>query len=454
MDIEKEHLLANDIAKRVSEAGGRAYFVGGYVRDGILGIENKDIDIEVHGIEPAILEGILDSVGTRMAIGESFGIYNIKGYSIDIAMPRKEENRGKGHKDFDICVDPYAGTYNAALRRDFTINAMMQDVLTGEIVDHFGGQEDLKNKIIRHVNGDTFAEDELRVLRAAQFAARFEFDIADETYQLCQNMALENLPQERVMAEMTKALMKANKPSIFFEVLRKMNQLDYWFPELKVLIGTPQNVRFHQEGDVWIHTMMVLDAAATLRDNVPDKLAFMLSALCHDLGKPITTTVDEEGIVHSYNHEIQGLPIVKQFIRRLTGEVKLCKVVVNTVSLHMRPNVLAGNKASISATNRMFDKAMDPIGLIYLAEADFKGMKAPIELPNYTEYLFDRLETYREYMSRPYVQGKDLIEAGLKPSDKFKEYLEVAHKLRVGGVSKKGQLGQVLAMARKESKNK
>ena len=171
-DFEKDKLTAEKIAAAVADRGGRAYYVGGYVRDLLCGRENKDIDIEIHGISPADLEEILDDFGERIAIGESFGIYNIKGYHIDIAMPRKENARGSGHRDFDISVDPFIGTKDAAKRRDFTVNALMQDVISGEVIDHYGGTDDLNSGILRHVSDDSFPEDPLRVLRAAQFAAR------------------------------------------------------------------------------------------------------------------------------------------------------------------------------------------------------------------------------------------------------------------------------------------
>ena len=155
--------MAKKLAEKVALRGGRAFFVGGFVRDSVEGKETKDIDIEIHGITPDTLENILDSIGKRIEIGESFGIFGLKGYSIDIAMPRKETNRGRGHRDFDICVDPFIGTESASKRRDFTVNAMMQDVLTGEIIDHYGGRADIESRILRHVDSSTFGEDPLRV---------------------------------------------------------------------------------------------------------------------------------------------------------------------------------------------------------------------------------------------------------------------------------------------------
>ena len=232
--------MAQEVARRVAAAGGRTYYVGGFVRDALMGRENKDVDIEVHGITPQTLASILDGLGSRMNIGESFGIFGLRGFDLDIAMPRKESVRGRGHRDFEIIVDPFIGVEGAARRRDFTVNAMMQDVLTGEILDPFGGKEDLERGTIRHVSDARFAEDPLRVLRGAQFAARFGFRMAEETISLCAAMELSQLSGERIEGELKKALLKAEKPSVFFEVLRQMNQLDVWFPELKALIGVPQ----------------------------------------------------------------------------------------------------------------------------------------------------------------------------------------------------------------------
>ena len=259
---DKNVLMARTIAARVAEAGGRTFYVGGLVRDHILGRENKDVDIEIHGITPETLLAILESLGEVIKTGVSFGVFGLKSYEIDIAMPRKETATGRGHKDFEIDVDPFLGYEKAAMRRDFTMNAMMEDVLTGEVLDFFGGRQDMQNRLIRHVNDQTYREDALRVLRAAQFAARFGFRIAEETADLSRTMGLEELASERILGEMNKAMLKAEKPSVFFEELRKMDQLSTWFPEAEALIGVPQSQIHHPEGDAWVHTMMVLDAAA------------------------------------------------------------------------------------------------------------------------------------------------------------------------------------------------
>lgn len=182
--------MAKEIAKKVDEKGGRTFFVGGYVRDKLLKRDNKDIDIEIHNITPNDLREILNTLGNVTEMGASFGILGLKGYDIDIAQPRTEKATGRGHKDFEVFVDPFIGFEKAAKRRDFTINALMEDVLTGEILDFFHGVDDLNNGIIRHVDDKTFIEDPLRVLRAAQFAARFNFTVAKETIELAKSMKL------------------------------------------------------------------------------------------------------------------------------------------------------------------------------------------------------------------------------------------------------------------------
>jgi len=402
----------------------------------------------VHGVQAEDLRAILEQFGEVITIGKSFGVYAVRGYDIDIAIPRKEKNTGRGHRDFEIYTDPFLGEEAAARRRDFTINALMQNVLTGEIVDCFGGREDLKNGVIRHIDSDSFVEDPLRVLRAAQFASRFEFKVADETMDLCRQIDLSALPKERVTAELKKALCKGRKPSLFFDVLREMDQLDCWFPELVSLIGLEQDPIFHPEGDVWTHVMAALDKAVVYRNRAEEPFRFMLVPLVHDLGK-IETTEEVNGRIHAYNHEKVGLPIVSRFLHRLTNDAGLIRYVMNMTELHMRPNTVAYAKSSIKKTNRLFDEAVSPYELILFSTIDMFSERYEGERKDNLEFLLDRLEIYKEYMSRPYVTGKDLIDAGLSPGENFKEILGYAHKLRLAGVPKDEALKQALAYARK-----
>ena len=448
-DTKQDLNMAKELAARVHERGGRVWLVGGCVRDGLMGREMKDIDVEVHGVSAPVLEEILDGLGSRMAMGESFGIYALKGYGVDIAMPRKEHLRGRGHRDFDVFTDPFLGEREAARRRDFTVNAMMRDVLTGELCDPFGGRRDLKRRILRHVDDATFPEDPLRVLRAAQFAARFDFRVAKETVALCKTMSLDALSKERVEGELKKALLQSDRPSVFFQVLREMEQLSVWFPEVEALIGVPQNPRFHMEGDVWNHTMAVLDAAAQYRQQAENPFGFMLSALTHDLGKTVTTEY-ASGKFHAYGHETAGLPLAEALLRRITSEKDLIDYVLNLTALHMKPTTIVVSGAGVKTSNHMFDDSVDPEALICLSMADGQGTRSPYPYVSCEENLRARLAIYQDIMAQPHVMGRDLIEAGLEPGPDFAEFLALAHKLRLAGIGKDEALKQVLAEARKK----
>lgn len=440
--------IAEELSRRVAEKGGRVYYVGGYVRDLLMGRENKDIDVEAHGISYASLLSVLETLGTPLINGVSFGVFGLKGSHLDIALPRREKLTGRGHRDFEVFVDPLIGPEEAAGRRDFTINAMLQDVLTGEILDFYGGRSDLQKGVIRHVRDTSFPEDPLRVLRAAQFSARFGFSIADETVRLCSGMDLSALSRERIMEELKKAMLTAPTPSVFFGQLRSMDQLDFWFPEVKALIGIGQDPSFHPEGDVWTHTMMVLNEAAKLRSEAKQPLPYMLSALCHDFGKPYTTEF-VNGKIHSYHHETEGLKPASDLVERLTAERTLKKYVLNMVEMHMRPNLLVSRKSGEKAYMKTFDLSCEPEDLLLLAKADFLGCGlGKSDYSGHERILREKYRQYRERMSLPYVTGNDLILAGVEPGTDFSEALGFAHKCRLAGVPKEDSLKQTLGYIR------
>lgn len=449
--------MAIQIAKKVKEVGGIAYFVGGYVRDSILDIPNKDIDIEIHGIKPEILKNILSELGDIQTIGNAFGIYNLKGYDLDIALPRKERCIGTGHKDFEVYVDPYIGTHAAARRRDFTINALMKNILTGEIIDEFNGLNDLKNHIIRHVDSSTFREDSLRVLRACQFAARFNFKIASETINLCKTMDLSTMPKERIAGELSKALLKAKKPSVFFNSLYECEQTK-WFKEVYALKGIKQDSEYHPEGDVYMHTMSVLDQAGGLFptgiDNPDRYLPFMLSALCHDFGKVNTTEINSKGKLCALNHEITGIPIANDFLGRIYNNKGFIKYVDNMIKYHMKAHSCFNNRSKTKTTNLMFDKLLYPKDFILLVYADSTGHdldnldnrqfnmfleKAMTE----SGFLTDRYLDYGKRISESHITAEDLINIGLKPSPLFKIILDKAWDMHLKGIKKEHVLKQV-----------
>lgn len=432
---------AKQIAQLVEAQGGRAYFVGGCVRDKLLGCPCKDIDIEIHGIPGEKLRELLGEVGTVLEHGRSFGVYGLAGRGLDISLPRDDNG----------CEAPNIGTFEAARRRDLTLNSIMENVLTGQLTDHFGGREDIERKLLRRVDDDTFASDPLRVFRTAQLAARYGFSVEEETLDLCRKTDVSQLAGERVMGEISKALLRSERPSVFFEELRKMEQLSCWMPELEALIGVPQNRYYHQEGDVWVHTMMVVDEAAKRRDTAHFPLGIMMSALCHDFGKAVATT-EENGVVHSYGHETEGLPLVRSFLARLTSDKRLKRYVLNMTQLHMDPNKLARSRSKLKRTNRMFDLSVEPFDLIQLSICDGLG-KLP-QNDSSEQFLMERYEKFCRIMERPFVSGKDLIEAGISPGEEMAQILEYAHKLRLAGLEKENVLRQSLAYARSVLKMK
>ena len=449
--FEQDMALAKEIARRTAQAGGRAMFVGGVVRDGLLGVPCKDIDLEVYGLAPQALKALLSGLGEVVEKGASFGVYGLAHSNIDVAMPRRERRTGDKHTDFDVSVDPNLSFEAASMRRDFTINAMLRDALTGELIDLWGGQADLAARRIRHVNDTTFAEDALRVFRAAQFAARLAGKIDPATGALCASMDVGQLSVERVFDELCKALLKAQRPSVFFRALRRMDHLKEYFPELMACVGVEQNPVYHPEGDVFEHTMLVLDCAAELRDAAQWPLGFMVAALTHDLGKPLVTAVQPDGKITSYGHEVAGLPVCERQLRRLTNHAKLIEYAKNMMWLHMRPNVLAQCRSKKKKTRAMFDLSLCPEDLILLSRADASGkLDRPYDPAN-EAFLRERLEDYRQVMARPMVTGKDLVAAGLQPGPDFARWLDRAKQLHFSGQDKARALRQVLGEAKRGS---
>src|SRR5437764_1644067 len=294
------------LAEAIRDAEGRALLVGGCVRDELMRRQPKDWDVEIYGVDPSRVREILDRFGEVNVVGEAFTVYKI-GAHLDISLPRRERKTGRGHRAFIVEGDPAMTVEDATLRRDFTINAILEDPLTGEVIDPFRGREDLAAQILRAVSAKAFSEDSLRVLRAAQFAARFEFDIDEQTADLCRSIDLSDLPAERIWGEMEKLLLRARRPAIGVDWLRKLGAIDQLFPELKALIEVPQDPEWHPEGDVFVHTCLVVDRARSLVDDLdyPRQVTVMLAALCHDFGKPATTAF-VDGRIRSRDHEDAG----------------------------------------------------------------------------------------------------------------------------------------------------
>ena len=272
--------------------------------------------------------------------------------------------------------------------------------------------------------------------------SRFGFTVAEETVALCRTMDLSALSRERVEGELQKALLQAPRPSIFFRTLDTMHQLRPWFTEVQRLQGVPQPPRYHGEGDVWEHTMAVLDTAAELRPQAAQPMALMLAALAHDFGK-VTATTESGGVIHAYGHEEAGLPLTEDFLHRVIGEKALHRCVKNLVALHMKPNAMALSGASVKSTNRLLDAALEPEDLILVTREYL--------LP-FLRFIRDNKKVYRATMARPMVTGSDLISAGLTPDRDFSQLLAYARKLHLAGLDREAALRQTLAYARKLQK--
>lgn len=435
--------ILQTISKRLKAENAKAIIVGGSVRDYYLDISAKDFDIEVYGLGTLeVLEEILKTFGRVELVGKSFGVLKFihKGVEYDFSFPRTEVKIAKGHKGFSCQIDGNYTYEKAARRRDFTVNAMGYDIEEKSFLDPFDGRADMKAKILRHIDDETFVEDPLRIYRGVQFCARFGYEMDVKTKELCSimiaNGALEELPKERVYEEFKKLLLKAKKPSIGFELMREIGVLKQ-FPELEALIGVEQEKKWHPEGDVWIHTMMAIDAMTGLftGDEKRD-LMLMYAELCHDFGKPSTTKVID-GRIRALGHARAGLEPTKNFMLRLTNEQDFIDKILPLVDYHLSPSMLYHDKSSKAAVRRLSTK-VNIEDLVLVAKADFLGRTTKEALAgDYLagEWLLEMAKSLDVVNSAPkmLLQGRDLIALGLKPSREFKEILNKVYEMQLDG---------------------
>ena len=411
-----------DVAKTVREAGGRALFVGGQVRDRLLGRSSTDVDVEVFGLTLDGLESILGSFGRTQAVGRSFGVVRIDGLNADFSLPRRDNKTGPGHRGFSVEVAPDLDFATAARRRDFRINSMGFDPLTGEVLDPHGGRADLVAKRLRVTDPSHFAEDPLRGLRAAQFAARFELEPDHELLALAGQLDLAELAPERMFAELRKHLLFGVRPAIGFEFLRKTGLVRF-LPEVEALIGVPQDARWHPEGDVWRHTMLALDRAADFRCGGEEDETLMFAVLCHDFGKPLVT---EE--LRSPGHDRAGVEPARRFLSRLRAPRRLIDQVCTLVREHLAPAWFVKNEAGPKAYRRLA-RRLEAAGadlrlLVRVATADQLGRTTPAaargEFREGAVFL-ERASAALPGLAAvaPAVLGRHLIARGFEPGPRF-----------------------------------
>ena len=426
------------VAELVRRAGGRALLVGGCVRDELLGTDPKDFDLECFGMVPDRLQAALGERFELDLVGASFGIIKLKHLEIDVALPRRETKLGLGHRAFGMECDPELTIEEASARRDFTVNAIYREPLTGEILDPWNGRADLEKRILRHVSPH-FSEDPLRVLRGMQFVARFDLDPAPETIGICRQMTSEGLPPERLFGEWEKLLVKGVKISKGLNFLRTTGWVKY-YPELERLIGCKQDPQWHPEGDVWNHTLCCLDAFArekdVSRETEGENLVVGLAVLCHDFGKPACTAYDPvKKRIRSLGHDEEGVEPTLSFLRRLTNEERLLKEVPPLVRLHMRPFAMWKDKSSDGAIRRLAAKVVRLDRLIRVAAADDAGRPPFPSEPEPLRWLAEQAERLRvaDSAPKPIVQGRDLIALGMKPGVEFGRILKAAYEAQLDG---------------------
>ncbi len=423
------------LATIFKQKGGGLLLVGGSVRDLILNQSPNELDFEARGTNLEEIKVWLAKDFKCDEVGKAFGVLRIKGQPIEIALPRTETKSGTGHKGFEVQIAPNLPFEKAVQRRDFTINALGLCPLTGQFFDPCDGCSDINSKILRHI-GPAFCEDPLRVLRGMQFIARFELTPQPETTELCKSMNMENLAPERIFEEWKKFILKGIHLSEGLGFLKNTGWVKY-FPELSALIGCKQEPEWHPEGDVWVHTLHCMNAFA--RDRIGDDwedLIVGLAVLCHDLGKPLTTKIDNDGRIRSPMHESRGENPTRSFLSRLTNQVDLHEQVVPLVKRHLTPRTFYKDQASDGAVRRLAGKVGRIDRLVRVAAADIAGR--PPRKDDFPEgpWLLARAEELqvKDSEPKPIILGRHLIKRGLQPGPEFGPILEQCFEAQLDGV--------------------
>ena len=431
--------LARAVSAAVHDDGGRALVVGGWVRDALLDRTSKDVDLEVYGLPADRLRTLLLAFGRVDTVGESFTVYKLG--DLDVSLPRRESKTGRGHTGFTVQGDPSLSIEDAARRRDFTINAISLDPLTGEILDPFGGRDDLQARRLQIVDARTFGDDSLRVLRAVQLAARFELEPTAETQALCRAIPLDDLPAERIWGEVEKLLLRAERPSLGLALALDFGVVDRLWPDLRALVGCPQEPAWHPEGDVWTHTLLVIDEARKRIAGLArgPALALMLGAVCHDLGKPQTTAVID-GRIRSPGHEEAGVEPATRVLDALAVHsldgYDVRRSVLGLVAQHLKPS--AFRKATTPVGDGAFRRLAQKVDLELLARfamADCVGRRGEFDCSAIDWFLERALALGVEHAPpAPLLMGRHLLALGVTPGPPVGELLAEVYEAQLDGV--------------------
>ena len=425
------------LAHRVKSLGGAAFLVGGGSIDILQQNEPKDWDIEVFGLEWEELIKAAEEFGTADLIGNKFGILKLKtldGLDIELGIPRRDSKIGVGHKGFFVTTDKGMCIVNAARRRDFTINAIYIDLISGEVIDPYHGVLDLCHGLVRHVDNNTFMDDPLRVFRAFQIVARKGQAITSGTIDLIRDNieCLKELSGDAIFGELSKLLMLSKTPSVG---LRPMLNIIELFPELKALVGCKQKEKYHPEGDTWTHTMMVVDEAAKWRHEIPEewRLAFMFGMLLHDVGKPLA--LDSETL-KTIDHDRMGEAPARSFMLRLTNNEDLINKVCSIVKAHMRPRLMLKSSPNKGSWQRL--QNICPLNIaayVSMCDGDGRGCEG-LPLGKSDPVFIKVMDVFNglgkpKGKIKPILQGRHLIETGMQPGPSFGAILKRAYEHQI-----------------------
>ena len=434
----------NKIIDKIEAAGGEVFYVGGFVRDELWGYESKDYDLEVFGLSYKQLHDMLSPFYKVGIVGKDYGVMKVMlddDLDIDISIPRRERKVGIGHKAFKVTVDHTLSYYEASKRRDFTINAIMKRP-DGEVIDPHYGKIDLDNRILRHVDAKTFTDDPLRVERGFQFISRFGLRPTEKLIDLCLKLRGEyhSLPKERIWGEWEKWASKGIYPSSGIKFLVDCGWISpLHTPQIYALKGIPQNPEWHPEGDVFVHTMMVVDYAARIaiaeKLDPESRMILVLAALCHDFGKPATTRL-EGGVWRAPSHDVEGVQPTYEFLEEIGCPIKYREPIATLVRYHMQHlSYRVVTPRNVRRLMHKLDKGGTSIEMLgMLVNADCLGSSCdymPIRMSRIMEQS-ENIEV--EDVVNPILKGRHLIqELGMKPSTSFGKILNTAMQGQIDG---------------------
>ena len=445
--------LTHNIAVALGDDGARALVVGGYARDSALAritgrpLASKDVDVEVYGLGFNELSERLSAFGRVDMVGASFGIAKVtnpdSGHILDFSIPRRDSKVDKGHAGFTVTGDPSMSVRDAARRRDLTINALALDPLTGELIDNFGGVDDLKHGVLRATDPELFGDDPLRALRVMQFAGRFEFNVDPATADICRSLDLTELPKERIGEEWVKLMTKSKRPSIGLAVAKDLGILEQLHPELDVLSTIDQEPDWHPEGNVWNHSMLAADAAAEVvrRSELSgdDALVVLFGALTHDLGKATTSQVRERhGVerITAHGHEGAGVEPAKAFMSQLGMKNSVSAMIVPIIREHLfhvhQPHPT--DKQLHRFAERLKPANIRLWDLVSRCDSNARGGEFTEDTPSHAILEQSLTLKVSERAAEPIIYGRDLIQSlGLKAGVGLRGALDFLYDAQLGG---------------------